>query len=69
MSDEDAVSEGIEIDRWDVELWSARSRCREVCGILGCPNRPVLRCAHCENWYCFEHKAVLSTPGHRRKDG
>lgn len=54
----------MEIDRWDVEAWAARSRKGEVCGIFGCPNKPTVKCKHCFNMYCEEHKFVLDTPGH-----
>ncbi|MBA7546933.1 hypothetical protein ES705_39334 [subsurface metagenome] len=54
----------IEIDRWDVEAWAARSRKGEVCGILGCQNKPVKKCFHCGNHYCQEHAFVLDTLGH-----
>lgn len=46
------------------EEWAAKSRSGEVCGILGCRNTPIVRCAHCQNMYCEEHKFVLTTPGH-----
>lgn len=57
-------SDMTEFDIWDVELWAARSRQGEVCGILGCPNDPAVRCEHCSNMYCEEHRFVLSTPAH-----
>jgi len=61
------VSE-IKIDRWDVEIWAARSRKGEVCGILGCPNKPLVKkCPHCGNHYCQEHAFVIDTPGHLRR--
>lgn len=44
------------IDIWDIELWAAKSRRGEVCGILGCSNEVVIKCPYCENWYCKEHK-------------
>ena len=51
---------GIEkITYWDVELWAAKSRKGEICGIYFCGNEPVIRCNHCGNWYCEEHKFVL----------
>ncbi|TET10082.1 hypothetical protein E3J84_04470 [Candidatus Aerophobetes bacterium] len=59
--------EHIEIDRWDVEVWAAKSRKGEVCGILGCQNKPVVKCKHCFNMYCEEHKGVLNTPAHPKE--
>ena len=56
----------MEIDRWDVEEWAARSRMGKVCGIYGCPNMPMpeARCPHCGNNYCFEHRWVINSPAH-----
>lgn len=56
------------IDIWDVELWAAKSRKGEVCGIFGCPNKPTIKCEHCFNMYCEEHKFVLDTPAHRENE-
>ena len=53
------------VNRWDIETWAARSRKGEVCGILGCSNKPVAKCTHCGNYYCKEHQLVLETPGHK----
>ena len=55
------------IDLATIELWAARSRKCEVCGIYLCQQQPTVRCSHCENWYCEEHKFVIDTPGHRPK--
>jgi len=49
-------------DRWDIELWSAKSRRKEVCGIFGCQLRPILECPHCGQYYCKEHAVVISIP-------
>jgi len=51
-------------DLWDAELWAARSRKGEVCGIYGCSSKPIVKCEHCLNMYCHEHKFVLDMPGH-----
>jgi len=59
----------MEIDRWDIEAWAAKSRKGEVCGIFGCLDRPVVKCAHCGNYYCEEHSFVLKTPGHMHCGG
>ena len=53
--------------KFDVEIWAAKSRKGEVCGILGCGETPVVKCDHCGNHYCEEHKFVLETPGHPEK--
>ena len=47
-----------DVDRWDIELWAANSRKGEVCGIIGCHNKPVTKCERCLNWYCEEHKDI-----------
>jgi len=47
--------------------WAEKSRHGEVCGILGCMNKPVVKCFHCGNHYCQEHAFVLGTLGHLRK--
>jgi len=52
------------IDKWDIELWRIRSTNGEVCGILGCPNEPIIKCNHCGNHYCAEHAGVIKTFGH-----
>lgn len=52
------MAEEVFIDRWDVEVWAAKSRKAEVCGIFGCLNRPVIQCPRCQNWYCQEHKNI-----------
>lgn len=57
----------IDIDKWDVEMWAAKSRKGEVCGIFGCPNKPTTKCEHCGNMYCEEHKWVIKTPAHPRE--
>lgn len=57
--------EKVEIDKWDIELWAAKSRTGDVCGIFGCHNEVITKCPHCGNWYCREHRFVLDTPGHR----
>jgi len=55
----------VEIDRCDVEAWAAKSRKGEICGILSCPNKPTIKCKHCFNMYCYEHKWVIETPAHQ----
>lgn len=47
-----------------LEEWKKKSEEGEVCGILGCPNKPAVECKHCRNWYCEEHKFVIRTPAH-----
>ena len=51
----------------DVEIWAAKSRMGEVCGILGCDKQPYSKCEHCGNHYCEEHKWVIGLPGHPKK--
>lgn len=46
----------MEISYWDCQLWAARSRKGEICGILGCENKLDTQCPYCKNWYCAEHK-------------
>lgn len=58
----------MKIDRWDVEVWAAKSRNGEVCGVFGCQNKPEVKCDHCSNMYCEEHACVLNTPGHQAKE-
>lgn len=58
----------MEFDRWDIEIWAARSRKGEVCGIFGCPGKPVKQCRHCGNWYCNEHKEVINLPSHSSEE-
>lgn len=50
-----------------VDEWAEKSRRGEVCGILGCKNKPVNKCPHCGNHYCQEHAFVLDTPGHQKR--
>ncbi len=47
-----------------IEEWKKRSEYGEVCGILGCDDKPVVSCPHCGNWYCEGHKFVLQLPSH-----
>ena len=47
-----------------VDEWAEKSRRGEVCGILGCKNKPVIKCPHCGNHYCREHAFVIGGPGH-----
>ena len=54
----------MELNRWDIELWAAKSRKGEVCGILGCPGGPFIKCGHCDNHYCRDHCFVIALPGH-----
>lgn len=44
--------------------WKKRSEAGELCGILGCFNKPVVKCEHCGNHYCKEHQAVIDTIAH-----
>lgn len=46
------------------EEWAERSRRKEVCGILGCIQKPTVKCNHCQNYYCEGHKIVIGTPAH-----
>jgi len=57
---------GFEVQEGMITLdeWAEKSRKGEVCGILGCQNKPVKKCPHCRNHYCQEHAFVLDTPGH-----
>ena len=54
----------INMPQMTIDEWAAKSRSGEVCGIFGCRNNPIVRCSHCQNMYCEEHKFVLTTPGH-----
>lgn len=49
-----------------LDEWAAKSRRGEVCGILGCKNKPVKRCPHCGLHYCQEHAFVIGGPGHQK---
>jgi hypothetical protein len=48
-----------------IDQWADRSRKGEVCGILGCPGEPVVKCDHCGNNYCALHAGVINTPAHQ----
>jgi len=54
----------VDFSKEAVEAWSTRSRKGEVCGAVGCTNKPVERCPHCGEWYCEIHKYALSAPVH-----
>ena len=41
-----------------IDDWRERSEKGEVCGILGCQNKPTIQCPRCLNWYCGEHKVI-----------
>lgn len=45
--------------------WKKKSENGELCGILGCFNKPEVKCNHCDNYYCSEHKWVIGTPAHK----
>lgn len=47
-----------------IDEWKKQSEEGKVCGILGCQGEPMVRCEHCGNWYCDDHKLVLKTPAH-----
>lgn len=47
--------------------WRGRSRAGELCGILGCGEKPVVKCMHCGNHYCRGHQWVIDTPGHGKQ--
>ncbi len=50
--------------------WKLKSGQGKVCGILGCLadlEAGSVRCDHCGNHYCNEHKWVIGTPGHGRR--
>jgi len=38
--------------------WKEKSEQGEVCGILGCYQKPVIQCPKCLNWYCDGHKDI-----------
>lgn len=44
--------------------WKIRSEKGDLCGILGCFDKPAVICHHCNNHYCEEHKWVRDTPAH-----
>ena len=46
--------------------WREASRQGNVCGILGCTDKPVTKCSHCGNHYCRKHEIVLQTIAHKR---
>ena len=50
-----------------LEEWKRKSKAGELCGILGCFSKPEVKCKHCSNYYCSEHKYVIGTPAHKRK--
>lgn len=52
----------------DVEMWAARSRQGEVCGIFGCQEKPVVKCDHCSNMYCNLHAGIIDMPCHKEPD-
>ncbi len=58
---------GFDDDKFTPQKWAADSRAGEVCGIMGCLAPPVVRCAHCQNMYCEEHRFVLTTSAHPQK--
>ncbi len=51
------------------KLWAYKSSLGRCCGILGCNNPPpFIKCEHCGNHYCKEHKIVLDiTDAHGTK--
>ncbi len=57
--------EVLELDTgFSLAEWRRRSKNGEVCGILGCFNKPKETCKHCGNHYCSEHEWVIGTPAH-----
>ena len=38
--------------------WKRRSENGEVCGILGCEDKPAIHCQNCGNWYCKDHSTI-----------
>ena len=50
-----------------VDQWAEKSRQGQICGILGCTDKPIVKCPHCGNHYCQDHAFVLSTPGHQKR--
>lgn len=46
------------------QQWKEKSERGEVCGILGCLDKPVVKCPHCGNHYCEQHRFVMDTPAH-----
>jgi hypothetical protein len=35
--------------------WKEMSERGEVCGILGCQEKPSSKCSKCSDIYCYEH--------------
>ena len=52
-----------------LDQWAEKSKRGEVCGILGCPGKPIDKCPHCGNHYCQDHAFVINTPAHPEKRG
>lgn len=50
--------ETIEISDMQIVEWKKRSELGEVCGILGCEDKPTVPCPRCGNWYCSDHSIV-----------
>ena len=42
----------------DWREWSNRSVNGEVCGILGCEEKPTSKCPLCNHFYCYDHISV-----------
>ena len=47
------------------EEWKKKSENGDVCGILGCDDKPIVQCTLWKNWYCEGHKFMLNLPGHQ----
>ncbi|MGC2308181.1 MAG: hypothetical protein WA461_07245 [Nitrososphaeraceae archaeon] len=39
----------------EINEWTRRSREEDICGIVGCFNKPTTQCKKCTNYYCLEH--------------
>jgi hypothetical protein len=45
--------------------WTDRSRRGEVCGVMGCKEKPTTRCVECGRHYCYRD---LGNHGHIMTD-
>jgi hypothetical protein len=47
-----------------LDEWSDKSKKGEVCGVLGCRQKPTTRCAKCSRHYCYQdlqnHKHIVT---------
>ncbi len=46
------------MDSITLEEWREKSQKGSVCGMIGCQNKPVIKCDICGNHYCDEHSKI-----------